>query len=91
MGHAHAQARKGGHESWDVRFRVDECINCAVGNGMVFVRVRGEASRWMLAGKGRGDRAVDVGCAVGVKGPTWEVEIEGENWLVGVEWSVLDG
>lgn len=91
MGHSHAQARKEGHEAWDVRFRVNECRSCAVGSGVVFVRVRGEASGWMLAGKGRRDGSIEVGCVIGVKEPSWEVEIEGEKWRVGVEWSVLDG
>lgn len=32
---------------------------------------------------------VEVGRAVGIKSPVWEVVIEGETWGVGVDWTVL--
>lgn len=48
----------------------------------------------MLAGEGLGNGVqksakADIGRVVGVKGPVWEVVIEGERWGVGVEWKVL--
>ncbi|PBP19649.1 hypothetical protein BUE80_DR009547 [Diplocarpon rosae] len=50
--------------------------------------------RVMLAGEEqviglqKGSRA-EVGKTVGIKGPVWEVVIEGEKWGVGVDWKVL--
>jgi hypothetical protein len=32
---------------------------------------------------------VRVGDVVGVKAPTWVVDVGGEKWVVGVEWMVL--
>lgn len=90
-GHIHAHARKGNQEMWDVKLRVGECTSGNIGSGMILVRERSGNSRWILAGKGRGDRVVEVGCVVGIKEPTWEVEVEREKWRVGVEWKVLDG
>jgi hypothetical protein len=33
--------------------------------------------------------SLEVGNIVGIKGPIWEVMIEGESWGVGVDWNVL--
>lgn len=33
---------------------------------------------------------VEIGKRVGIKGPVWEVHIEGERWGVGVDWKVLN-
>ncbi|KUJ15779.1 uncharacterized protein LY89DRAFT_707926 [Mollisia scopiformis] len=52
-------------------------------------------ARVLLAGEGqamglqRGER-VEAGKRVGIKGPVWEVVVEGVKWGVGVEWKVLD-
>jgi hypothetical protein len=48
----------------------------------------------ILAGEGAGTglqkgSKVELGKTVGVKGPTWEIVIEGEKWGVGVDWKVL--
>jgi hypothetical protein len=48
----------------------------------------------ILAGEGTGEglqkgAKVEVGKTVGIKGPVWEVVIEGEKWGVGVDWKVL--
>jgi len=91
VGHTHAHARQGVQEWWDVNFRVGESRSANVGSGMILVRERNGDSGWILAGKGRGDRVVEVGCVVGIKEPTWEVEVEREKWRVAVEWKVLDG
>lgn len=50
--------------------------------------------RVMLAGEGQGTglqkgSRVEAGKIVGVKGPVWEVVIEGVKWGVGVDWKVL--
>jgi hypothetical protein len=48
----------------------------------------------ILAGEGAGaglqkGSKVESGKILGVKGPVWEVAIEGERWGVGVDWKVL--
>ncbi|KAB8295299.1 hypothetical protein EYC80_007204 [Monilinia laxa] len=48
----------------------------------------------LLAGEGVGTglqrgKDVEVGRVVGIKGPVWEIAIEGEKWGVGVDWEVL--
>ena len=48
----------------------------------------------MLAGEGQSTglqkgSKVEVGKTIGIKGPVWEVVIEGEKWGVGVDWKVL--
>lgn len=50
--------------------------------------------RVMLAGEGQSTGLqkgsnVGVGKTIGIKGPVWEVVIEGEKWAVGVDWKVL--
>lgn len=50
----------------------------------------------ILAGEGTGTglqkgSKVEVGKAVGIKTPVWEVVIEGDKWVVGVDWTVLGG
>jgi hypothetical protein len=56
-------------------------------NGFGVVRV-------ILAGEGAGSAllrggTVQVGKMVGIRGPVWEVLLEGEKWGVGVDWKVL--
>ena len=58
---------------------------------MVLVQEKERGKMWVLAGTGRGEAEVRVGCAVGVREPTWEIDIGGESWRVGVEWKVLAG
>merc|ERR1712098_382859 len=48
----------------------------------------------ILAGEGAGTglqkgSAVEVGKMMGIKGPVWEVVVEGVKWGVGVDWKVL--
>jgi hypothetical protein len=48
----------------------------------------------ILAGEGTGNglqkhSKVEVGKVVGIKGPLWDVVIEGDKWGVGVDWKVL--
>ncbi|EMR83563.1 hypothetical protein BcDW1_7829 [Botrytis cinerea BcDW1] len=62
-------------------------------DGEVVVDGVGEV-RVMLAGEGMGmglqrGMDVDVGRTVGIKGPVWEIVVEGAKWGVGVEWKVL--
>ncbi|KAF1849013.1 uncharacterized protein K460DRAFT_364934 [Cucurbitaria berberidis CBS 394.84] len=47
----------------------------------------------LLAGnggaRGAGGVRIKVGGIVGIRAPTWEVDVSGEKWLVGVDWVVL--
>lgn len=47
----------------------------------------------LLAGqggtKGVGSVRIRRGAVVGVRVPTWDVEVGGEKWLVGVDWVIL--
>ena len=77
--------REDGAAEWAARVRVQEV---RLGEGMVLVRsAMGE--RWMLIGGHRTGEGLRRGGVVGVKRPVWEVEIDGETWGVGVEWSLL--
>jgi hypothetical protein len=54
-----------------------------------------EKVKVILAGEGAGvglqrGKRVEVGKVVGIKGPVWEVVVEGEKWGVGVDWKVLE-
>jgi len=66
--------------------------------GMTMLMGRqGEGSpvmRVLLAGEGEGTglqrgAKAEVGRKVGIKGPIWDVMIDGEKWGVGVDWKVL--
>ena len=55
--------------------------------------VEGQGIRVLLAGHG-GARSsagikIGVGSIVGIRAPTWELEVGGEKWTVGVDWLVL--
>ncbi|KAG9242613.1 hypothetical protein BJ878DRAFT_577270 [Calycina marina] len=54
----------------------------------------GPSMQVLLAGESEGiglqrGARVQVGRTVGIKGPVWDVEIDGEKWGVGVDWKVL--
>ncbi|TVY34690.1 hypothetical protein LSUB1_G005517 [Lachnellula subtilissima] len=91
-------------DPWLVKIVVDE-VSGGARTGMTMIRgrqVKAEDGmieretemKIILAGEGamvglqRGSR-VEVGKTVGVKGPVWEVLLEGEKWGVGVDWKVL--
>ena len=68
--------------------------NCSVKNsneGMILVEERSGAKRWMLVGNGRGETKVDVGCIVGIREPTWQVPVGHQQYMVAIEWKVLNG
>ena len=54
-------------------------------SGVVKVILAGEGAATGLQKAAK----VEVGKIVGVKGPAWEVMIEGEKWGVGVDWKVF--
>ena len=88
--HNRAHARRGEEELWDTSFRVGDCRVEDPSDGMVLVRERSNAKRWMLVGHGIGEAMVEVGCMVGIRGPTWEVPALHESYMVAIEWKVLD-
>lgn len=97
--------RKERDKEWVVKLMVDEVSRdgremCLVRGRQIRdldgeVVVGGEGTvRVMLAGEGSGTglqrgKEVDVGRVVGIKGPVWEIVVEGEKWGVGVDWKVL--
>jgi hypothetical protein len=80
----------------------EEEVECWPG-GVLFVR--GDASRAsstagedeglrvLLAGqggaRGSGGVKVRVGDVVGIRAPTWDIDVGEEKWMVGVDWAVL--
>lgn len=89
-------------EDWVGKVRVDVVEGGGDGDGTVFVEGRVAGGGWgrvMLTdgagqdggragGRGRG-KGVRVGDVVGIRAPTWEVEVEGRMWSVGVDWGVI--
>lgn len=73
-------------------------VECFAG-GVVFVDgeveggLRGQDAgvRVLLAGKGgaRGTVRVAEGKVVGIRAPVWDVDVQGEKWVVGVDWIIL--
>lgn len=53
--------------------------------GIVKVILAGEGAS---TGLQKGSK-VEVGKTVGIKGPVWEITLDGEKWGVGVDWKVL--
>ncbi|KAJ9643454.1 hypothetical protein H2199_004133 [Coniosporium tulheliwenetii] len=49
--------------------------------------------RAVLAGKARGGdvERVRKGDMVGIRAPSWDIEVKGETWSVGVDWRAFDG
>jgi hypothetical protein len=49
--------------------------------------------RVLLAGqggaRGAGGVVLKIGAHVGIRSPTWEVDVQGEMWVVGVDWVLL--
>jgi hypothetical protein len=95
--------QRAGNDPWIVRLLVDE-VGGGGRAGMTIVRGRQihsdvmvdnlELVKVILAGDGTGTglqrgSVVETGKTVGIKGPLWEVVLEGEKWGVGVNWRVL--
>lgn len=53
----------------------------------------GQGVRVLLAGHGgarsSGGVKIRVGSVVGIRAPTWELDVDGKKWTVGVDWLVL--
>ena len=95
-GHAAVQSRKGqGYlkgEDYVTRVKVENFA----GDGPFTVRARlanGGRVDVLLAGHRLPNSAqiqeVSEGCVVGIRAPTWEMELDGTVWTVGVDWRVL--
>ena len=90
---------------WGVRVRVREGKYWGAGRGLV-VFVGEDGGRVLGVGKGkdndaRGERKggdVEKGKVVGLRAPVWRVGIgdggvsgsEGDGWIVGVDWALLE-
>ncbi|KAF7954251.1 hypothetical protein EAE96_005380 [Botrytis aclada] len=100
-----AQKGKERNGEWVTKIKIDEVRRdgremCLVRGKQVRDVDREEAVdglgevKIMLAGEGMGmglqkGMDVDIGRIVGIKGPAWEIVVEGVKWGVGVEWKVL--
>ena len=95
-GQAAVQSRKGqGYlrgEDYVTRVKVERLA----GEGPFTVHARlanGEAVHILLAGRRLPNAAqpqqVTEGCVVGIRAPTWEMELNGRVWTVGVDWRVI--
>lgn len=99
-----SNAQRNWDDPWLVKIVVDE-VSGGARSGMTMIRGRQIKSedgmieqetetKVILAGEGtvtglQRVSKVEVGNTVGVKGPVWEVTLEGEKWGVGVDWKVL--
>lgn len=95
-GQAAVQSRRGqGYlrgEDYVMRLRIDQIT----GSGPFTVHGRlpdGDAIDVLLAGGGNAKRgqsdAISPGTVVGIRAPTWDLELDGRSWTVGVDWRVL--
>lgn len=89
----HAKRSAQGDEGW--RVAVTESRREGIG-GMVLVKGVVDGGREVRiclpgagAGKGRGVGGVREGCVVAIKGVTWDMELDGEVWVVTTEWTAL--
>ena len=73
-------------EAWDIEIAVDEFRKS---ERMLLVRERGTGRGWLLTGGGANGEDLINGCVIGIRKPVWEVNVEGEIWVVGVEWRNL--
>ena len=52
-----------------------------------------EGAKILLAGqggaRGTGGVKIRIGCIIGIRAPTWNIDIIGEKWVVGVDWMLL--
>lgn len=81
-----ASRRGRGWEDFAMKVRVDDVVG---GEGPCWLVQgkcgSGEDVRLLLAGGG----GMKVGVVVGVRAPSWEIEVEGRVWRVAVDWRVL--
>jgi hypothetical protein len=94
-GQAAVQSRKGqGYlrgEDYVTRIKLDR----VVGNGPFTTHGKTasmEAVDLLLAGKANADgeaKGVAAGDVVGIRAPTWDLELEGTTWTVAVDWKTL--
>ena len=67
-----------------------------VGEGPYTAKARGRNGQQVnlllahsIASAGSNVRELSVGNVIGVRAPSWDVEIDGRNWTVGVDWSLV--
>lgn len=90
-GQAAVQSRRGQRylkgEDFVVKVRID--VVSGDGPWLLHGKHSGEEDvSLLLAGTGTGTN-VEPGAIVGVRAPTWKVELEGRQWQVAVDWRVL--
>lgn len=73
----------------DVRGEDPIFVEGAPGDGDGAVEAGGVV---LVSGQGKGtggQEGVKVGDVVGIRAPTWEIEVMGRQWHVGVDWKVI--
>jgi hypothetical protein len=87
---SHSHARRGAGDP--SRVRVMECRGTTK-DGLLLVRgsVEGKEARLILpsAGKNKNASKLVQGDLLGIKAPSWEIELDGSTWVVAADWSVL--
>ena len=95
-GQAAIQSRRGQtrelQEAWTVRIRVEQVSGRDP--YLILGRVsHGELANVLLSAinpsAGDGERGVEIGDVIGVRAPTWEAQVDGLTWRIGVDWRVL--
>lgn len=93
-GQAASHSRKGlGYlkgEDYVLRVRVES----VAGKGPLLAQGRsldGDEVKLLLVVDSKKDSVIDVpaGSVVGIRAPTWDMELEGNSWTVGVDWKAL--
>ena len=95
-GQAAAQSRKGqGYlkgEDYVLQAKVESCTGDGPTTALATLP-SGSVVHLLLAANHSGNAAqtaeVVEGCVVGIRAPTWEMELDGRVWAVGVDWKVV--
>ena len=91
-GQAAVQSRKGQGYLRGEDYVLHVKIVRVTGDGPFTVRGRlanGDAVQVLLAGGSNERRDIHPNAVVGIRAPTWDLELDGRRWTVGVDWRVL--
>lgn len=93
-GQAAMQSRSVGGFGQDERMHVTIRLDACTGDDPVFAQGAvlddGQLCRVMLVGRAAVNKGqLRAGDAVGIRAPTWNVELGSEEWVVGVDWRIL--
>lgn len=73
-------------EDYVLRVKVEEVL----GDGPFVAKARGVVGEQLNVLLTRaGEARASSGSIVGIRAPTWEIEVDGSSWAVAVDWEVL--